>query len=110
MSKKFRNPLTGEIIVLEEGDEESVEVPVKPVAKREAPNTKESETAETPPPESGDGAEENPANAPSGRFRTPFDFLDEIDGRDVEKVVLGTVLGIGGVLAAKGLHSVFSRG
>jgi len=44
-----------------------------------------------------------------GEFKTPFDFLDKIDGKDVEKVVLGAALGIGGVLAVKGLCSFFGH-
>ena len=39
----------------------------------------------------------------------PFDVLDEIDGKDVEKIALGAALGIGGVLAIKGLCSFFDR-
>ena len=102
MSKKFRNPKTGEIFVLEEEDEESTPKAAKkatPSDKPEDPDADGAETAEDNEPE-GDAAK-----WPFGEFKTPFDFLDKIDGRDVEKVVLGAALGIGGVLAVKGLCS-----
>jgi hypothetical protein len=101
MSKKYRNPKTGEIFILEEDDEEST----SKAAKKAPPS-------DTPEDSDADGAEEPEGDAakwPFGEFKTPFDFLDKIDGRDVEKVVLGAALGIGGVLAVKGLCSFFGR-
>ena len=73
MKKRFRNPATGETIILEEEDDEK----------------------------SGDES--------CGGFRTPFDILDEIDGKDVEKVVIGAALGFGGMLALRGLFSLIAR-
>jgi len=106
MSKKYRNPKTGEIFILEEEEEETVHTVAKkapPSGKPEDTGADGAETAEDNEPE-GDAAK-----WPFGEFKTPFDFLDKIDGRDVEKVMLGAALGIGGVLAVKGLCSFFSR-
>ena len=88
MKKRFRNPATGEIIELEK-----VEETPDGGGKSASEETDESS-------ESDDS---------SGKFRTPFDFLDEIDGKDVEKVALGAALGIGGVLALRGLFSFIAR-
>jgi len=112
MSRKYRNPKTGEIFILEEEDEESTHAAARkapPSDKPENPDDEGKETAEDkePAPKEGDG--ENTGRGPSGEFRTPFDFLDEIDGKDVEKVLLGAALGIGGVLAINGLYSFFRR-
>ncbi len=87
MSKKFRNPKTGEVFTLEE----------------------EPETAENKKPEADEGTGENTEKGSFGEFRTPFDFLDEINGKDVEKVMLGAALGIGGALAINGLRSFLRR-
>lgn len=106
MSKKYRNPKTGEIFILEEEEEEAVQTAAQkapPSDKPEDPGAGNAETAEDKEPE-GDAA-----NWPFGEFKTPFDFLDKIDGRDVEKVMLGAALGIGGVLAIKGLCSFMDR-
>ena len=106
MSKKFRNPKTGEIFILEEEGEETGPTVAKkapPSGKPEDPDADGAETAADNEPE-GDAAK-----WPFGEFKTPFDFLDKIDGRDVEKVVLGAALGIGGVLAVKGLCAFFSH-
>ena len=65
--------------------------------KNRNPKTSEEDTAE----ETG--------KTSSGVFRTPFDFLDEIDDKDVEKIMLGAALGIGGVLAINGLYSFLRR-
>ena len=109
MSKKFRNPATGEIIILEEEGDTTDSATAKkpsPSPKPEMPGSDGSEAGEEKKPESpGESAD----NGTSGRLRTPFDFLDEIDGKDVEKVVLGAALGIGGVLAVTGLRSLFGR-
>ena len=99
MSKKYRNPATGEIFTLEEVEEEVASTPAKkaaPSAEPETPAAEEDETAEEAKPR-------------AGFSWTPFDALDEIDGKDVEKIALGAVIGIGGVLAIKGLCSFFSR-
>lgn len=110
MSKKYRNPATGEIFTLEEEEEEVSSTPAKkaaPSAEPETPAAEEDETAED------NNSEENAGQTKSrdkfGFSWTPFDVLEEIDGKDVEKVVLGAALGIGGVLAIKGLFSFFSR-
>jgi len=92
MKKRFRNPATGETIILEEEGEES-----NPSSARKA------ETVENKESESAKDEEE------TGEFRTPFDFLDEIDGKDVEKVAIGAALGIGGMLALRGLFSFIAR-
>ena len=112
MSKKYRNPKTGETFILEEEDEESTLKATKKVAPsdgRESSDDVETETAENDEPDSEEDDGENTGKGPFGVFRTPFDFLDEIDGKDVEKVVLGAVLGIGGVLAINGLCSFLRR-
>ncbi len=99
MSKKYRNPATGEVFTLEEEDEEVASTPAKKAAPSAEP--------ETPAAEEDEPAEEA---KPKADFAwTPFDVLDEIDGKDVEKIALGAALGIGGVLAIKGLCSFFSR-
>ena len=106
MSKKYRNPKTGETFILEEEEEETVRSVAKkapPSDRPEDPDADEAETAEGNEPE-GDASK-----WPFGEFKTPFDFLDKIDGRDVEKVMLGAALGIGGVLVVKGLCSFFDR-
>ena len=36
-------------------------------------------------------------------------ILDEIDGKDVDKVAIGAALGIGGMLALRGLFSFIAR-
>lgn len=112
MIRKYRNPKTGEIFILEEEAEEptpAVGRKAPPSDKPENPDDEEKGTAENkgPKPKEGDG--ENTGKGPSGDFRTPFDFLDEIDGKDVEKVLLGAALGIGGVLAINGLYSFLRR-
>ena len=107
MIRKFRNPATGETIILEEEGEESVPTGPKPATSsgsRENPGEEKTETAEDKEPESGEGEGEK-----AGEFRTPFDFLDEIDGKDVEKVAIGAALGIGGMLALRGLFSFIAR-
>lgn len=107
MIRKFRNPATGEAIILEEEDEESVPTGPKPATSsdsREDPGEEKNETAEDKDPESGEDEGEK-----EGEFRTPFDFLDEIDGKDVEKVAIGAALGIGGMLALRGLFSFIAR-
>ena len=88
MKKRFRNPVTGEILILEE--------------------------VEMSPGGSGASASEESGEAStlkdsSRKSRSPFDFLDEIDGKDVEKVAMGAVLGIGGMLALRGLFSFIAR-
>lgn len=112
MSKKFRNPKTGEVITLEEEDEESAPTGPKPApssGRPEKPDDGETETTENKEPESEEDAGENTGKTSFGVFRTPFDFLDEIDGKDVEKIMLGAALGIGGVLAINGLCSFLRR-
>ena len=107
MIRKFRNPATGETIILEEEGEESAPAGPKPAASsgsREDPGEEKNETAEDKEPESGGDEGEK-----AGEFRTPFDFLDEIDGKDVEKVAIGAALGIGGMLALRGLFSFIAR-
>ena len=107
MIRKFRNPATGETIILEEEGEESAPAGPKPAASsgsREDPSEEKNETAEDQQPESGEDEGEK-----TGEFRTPFDFLDEIDGKDVEKVAIGAALGIGGMLAFRGLFSFIAR-
>ena len=107
MIRKFRNPATGETIILEEEGEESAPTGPKPAASsgsREDPGEEKNETAEDKEPESGEDEVEK-----AGEFRTPFDFLDEIDGKDVEKVAIGAALGIGGMLALRGLFSFIAR-
>ena len=107
MKKRFRNPATGETIILEEEGEESVPTGPKPATSsgsRENPGEEKTETAEDKKPESGEDEGEK-----TGEFRTPFDFLDEIDGKDVEKVAIGAALGIGGMLALRGLFSFIAR-
>ena len=99
MSKKYRNPATGEVFTLEEEDEEVASTP----AKKAAPSAE---------PETPAAAEDEPAEEakPKADFAwTPFDVLDEIDGKDVEKIMLGAALGIGGVLAINGLCSFLRR-
>ena len=110
MSKKYRNPATGEIFTLEEEDDEVSGTPAKkaaPSAEPETPDAEEDETAEDD--ESEEKAGKTKSKDKSGFIWTPFDALDEIDGKDVEKIVLGAALGIGGVLAIKGLCSFLSR-
>ena len=112
MSKKYRNPKTGEVIILEEENEEPAPTGPKPApssGRPENPDDEETETAENKEPESEEDAGENTGKDSSRVFRTPFDFLDEIDGKDVEKVLLGAALGIGGVLAINGLCSFLRR-
>lgn len=112
MSKKYRNPKTGEVFILEEEDEESAPTGPKPAPSSGRPENLddvETENAENKEPESEEDAGENTGKDTSGVFRTPFDFLDEIDGKDVEKIMLGAALGIGGVLAINGLCSFFRR-
>ena len=109
MKKRFRNPATGETIILEdEGEgEESIPAGPKPApssGSSENQDDEKSETAEDKEPESGEDEGEK-----TGEFRTPFDFLDEIDGKDVEKVAIGAALGIGGMLALRGLFSFIAR-
>ena len=107
MIRKFRNPATGETIILEEEGEESAPAEPRPAASsgsREDPGEEKNETAEDKEPESGEDEGEK-----AGEFRTPFDFLDEIDGKDVEKVAIGAALGIGGMLALRGLFSFIAR-
>ena len=107
MKKRFRNPATGETIILEEEGEESVPTGPKPATSsgsRENPGEEKTETAEDKEPGSGEDEGEK-----TGEFRTPFDFLDEIDGKDVEKVAIGAALGIGGMLALRGLFSFIAR-
>ena len=107
MIRKFRNPATGETIILEEEGEESAPAGPKPAASsgsRENPGEEKTETAEDKEPESGEDEGEK-----AGEFRTPFDLLDEIDGKDVEKVAIGAALGIGGMLALRGLFSFIAR-
>ena len=107
MIRKFRNPATGETIILEEEGEESAPAGPKPAASsgsREDTGEEKNETAEDKEPESGEDEGEK-----AGEFRTPFDFLDEIDGKDVEKVAIGAALGIGGMLALRGLFSFIAR-
>ena len=99
MSKKYRNPATGEIFTLEEVEEEVSDTPAKKAAPSAEP--------ETPAAEEDEPAEEA---KPKADFAwTPFDVLDEIDGKDVEKIALGAAIGIGGVLAIKGLCSFLCR-
>ena len=107
MIRKFRNPATGETIILEEEDEESVPTGPKPASSsgsRENLGREKPEAAEDKEPESGEDEGEK-----TWEFRTPFDFLDEIDGKDVEKVAIGAALGIGGMLALRGLFSFIAR-
>ena len=107
MIRKFRNPATGETIILEEEGAESAPTGPKPATSsgsRENPGEEKTETAEDKEPES---VEDEGKKA--GEFRTPFDFLDEIDGKDVEKVAIGAALGIGGMLALRGLFSFIAR-
>lgn len=109
MSKKYRNPTTGEIFILEEEDEETGHTVAKkapPSDKTEGSAVDGAEAAEDKDPDEDTGDAEK---WPFGEFKTPFDFLDKIDGKDVEKVMLGAALGIGGVLAVKGLCSFFGR-
>ncbi len=112
MSKKFRNPKTGEVITLEEEDDEPAPAGPKPApssGRPENPDDEETETTENKEPESEEDDGEKTEKSSSGVFRTPFDFLDEIDGKDVEKIMLGAALGIGGVLAINGLYSFLRR-
>ena len=107
MKKRFRNPATGETIILEEEGEESVPTGPKHATSsdsREDSGEEKNETAEDKEPGSGEDEGEK-----AGEFRTPFDFLDEIDGKDVEKVAIGAALGIGGMLALRGLFSFIAR-
>lgn len=87
MSKKFRNPVTGETFILEE----------------------EPESTESKKSEAEEGTGENTEKGSFGEFRTPFNILDEINGKDLEKVMLGAALGIGGMLAINGLCSFLRR-
>ena len=105
MSKKYRNPQTGEIFTLEEVEEVDEEVSGTPTKKVDS--SVNPETPEGAEPEKGVG--KTPSKNKSGFSWTPFDVLDEIDGKDVEKIALGAALGIGGVLAIKGLCSFFDR-
>ncbi len=112
MKKRFRNPATGETIILEEEGEESVPTGPKPATSsgsRENPGEEKTEAAEDKEPESGEDEGEKTGDESGGEFRTPFDFLDEIDGKDVEKVAIGAALGIGGMLALRGLFSFIAR-
>ena len=111
MSKRYRNPATGELITLEEvEDEEIASRPAKKAAPSENPETPDAEGDETTEDEeSEEDAGKTKSKDKSGFVWTPFDALDEIDGKDVEKIAIGAVLGIGGVLAIKGLCSLFSR-
>lgn len=112
MRKKYRNPKTGEVFTLEGEDEETAPTGPKPASSSGRPansDDEEAETTENKEPESAENAGENTETTSSGVFRTPFDFLDGIDGKDVEKIMLGAALGIGGVLAINGLCSFFRR-
>ena len=111
MSKRYRNPATGEIITLEEIDEEVASTSAKKAAPSSAkPETPDAEDDETPEDaEPGDGAGKAASKDKSVFSWTPFDMLDDVDGKDIEKIALGAALGIGGVLAVKGLCSFFSR-
>ena len=109
MSKKYRNPATGEIFTLEEEDEEVASTPAKKAAPSAEPETPAAEEDEPADEESEENAGKTKSKDKSGFIWTPFDALDEIDGKDVEKIALGAVIGIGGVLAIKGLCSFFSR-
>ena len=109
MKKRFRNPATGETIILEEEDEESTTASAEAAPSSghpENPGGEKTETAENKEPES---EEDHGEKSGCGGFRTPFDFLDEIDGKDVEKVAIGAALGIGGMLALRGLFSFIAR-
>ena len=106
MSKKYRNPKTGETFILEEEEEEAVHTAAKKAPPSGAPEYSGTDDAETTDDNESEG---DSAKWPFGEFKTPFDFLDKIDGKDVEKVMLGAALGIGGVLAVKGLCSFFGR-
>lgn len=106
MSKKFRNPKTGEIFILKEEEEEAGPTPTKKAPPADEPKDPGADETE---PAADDEPEGSATKWPFGEFKTPFDFLDKIDGKDVEKVVLGAALGIGGVLAVKGLCSFFGR-
>ncbi len=110
MSKRFRNPATGEVVILEE----EVDADDGLTAKKPYPQGKHAASGDGVADGSESSAPEEPSDASAegrsaGRSWTPFDFLDEIDGKDVEKLVLGAALGIGGVLAVKGLSSLFGR-
>ena len=112
MSKKYRNPKTGEVFILEEEYEEPAPTGPKPTpssGRPENPDDVETGNAENKEPESEEDTDENTGKDTSGVFRTPFDFLDEIDGKDVEKVAIGAALGIGGMLALRGLFSFIAR-
>ena len=110
MSKRYRNPATGEIITLEEIDEEVASTSAKKAAPSAKPETPDAESAETTEDaEPGDGAGKAASKDKSVFSWTPFDMLDEVDGKDIEKIALGAALGIGGVLAIKGLCSFFGR-
>ena len=109
MSKKYRNPKTGETFILEEEEEEAVHSVTKKAPPSDNPEDPGAADAETPEDKEPEEKAEDAAKWPFGEFKTPFDFLDKIDGRDVEKVMLGAALGIGGVLAIKGLCSFFDR-
>ena len=112
MSKKYRNPKTGETFILEKECEESSRAAARKTplsGKPEDPGDGETEAAESNEPESEEDDGESAGERHLSVFRTPFDFLDEIDGKDVEKVVLGAALGIGGVLAINGLCSFLRR-
>ena len=104
MSKRHRNPETGESFILE--DEESTPKDAKKAPPSDMPEGADADGAETAADNESEG---DSAKWPVGEFKTPFDFLDKIDGKDVEKVVLGAALGIGGVLVVKGLCSFFDR-
>ena len=114
MKKRFRNPATGETIILEdEGEgEESIPAGPKPAPSSgspENPGDERTETAEDKEHRSDEDDGEKSGDEPCGGFRTPFDFLDDIDGKDVEKVAIGAALGIGGMLALRGLFSFIAR-
>ena len=112
MSKKYRNPKTGEVIILEEENEEPAPTGPKPApssGRPENPDDEETETTENTELGSAGDDGEDTGKEPLGVFRTPFDFLDEIDGKDVEKIILGAALGIGGVLAINGFYSFLRR-
>ena len=109
MSKKYRNPKTGEIFILEEEEEASTPTAARKAPPSDKPEDPDADGAETAEDKETEEDIENASKWPFGEFKTPFDFLDKIDGRDVEKVVLGAALGVGGVLAINGLYSFLRR-
>lgn len=98
MSKKYRNPLTGEIFTLEEVEEVDEEVSGTPTKKVDS--SVNPETPEGAEPEKGVG--KTPSKNKSGFSWTPFDVLDEIDGKDVEKIALVPRLASAACLPSRG--------